>query len=583
MDRITHSSKNQPKKEKKPTKKTSKLENTTSLGSNPTSEVYSNTVLIANVTVDKLEINVEVIGVEASSSPNIFSNDEAGIEKMILCFYFYKVEGIRIFGKKSLCKGIAEKMIKYGIKILMGGEISLSKSKNKNQERKKMEGMPVLNEFVAGIDIGKTLIYVAVPPHLAKDHIRVFGTNTEDLVDIVKWLKEININSVAMESTSVYWVPLYDLCEKSNIKPFIVNPKHVKMLPGRKTDVVDAQWLLKLLACGLLNGGFVPPIEIRLIRDLCRYRQDLMDQCGDHLNRIHKMLSLMNIQLGNVISDISGKSGMLIIKAILNGERNPKVLAEMADSRCENTEAHIAKALHGMYNESYLFIMNSELNFFENCNSKILKLELKMKELLEALPDVPNLPPLPEVKKKQKKRTYRRSPYSFDLRKLLYQKFSVDLTIIKGIDSSTAAVILLETGGSMDAFPTSKHFASWSGLSPGNKISGGKVLSGKAPKKFSRVGQALRNAANSNYRSESFFGSYMRRLNMRGKTRKSACKATAHKMGDSIYKMMKFGQQYVEIGAKAYEKKYRERKIASCKKILEENGYDCEDLKQKNG
>jgi transposase len=446
---------------------------------------------------------------------------------------------------------------------------------------KSLSGIPVINTNVAGIDIGKSVIYVAVPPNMAKDHVRAFATFTADLNELVAWLKSLHITAVAMESTSIYWVPLYDLLEEEGINVSLINPKNVKMIPGRKTDVLDSQWLMRLLACGLLQASFIPPLEMRPLRELARYRQDLMDRAADCLNRMHKMLSLMNIQLDNVISDISGKTGQAIIKAILSGNRDYKEMAKLADKNCKSTEEEIIRALHGTYKEEHMFILAEEFRMYESINVQIIKTENKIKELLERIPDA-NVEPLPKSLKRIRKKTdYNRSPYCFDLRALLYKKFGYDLTVYSGIDSSTAATIIFETGGKVDAFPTHKHFASWLGVCPGNKVSGGKRLSGRAPKKFNRAGQALRIAANANYHADSAMGGYLRRLMRRGKSKKVARKATANKLSLMIYNTIKFGHKYVEKGVEEYEKKYEEKRAKGYIKFLQEMGYDCSTIIKK--
>jgi transposase len=530
-------------------------------------------IYTANTTIGNT-IRVEVLYPAGPGQTHEFPNHEDGIEDF--CYFLIRelVKGVRLTGNKRNCSILAEKLVRQGIKPLI--------TNKKPYFGKKLEGMPILNDHVAGVDIGKSMIMVAVPPSFAEDHTRAFGTNTEDLEAIVEWLKELKIEKVAMESTSVYWIPLYDLLQLHKLEPLIINPKRVKMFPGRKSDVLDSQWLMRLLACGLLDAGFLPPLEMRALRDLARYRQDLMDRAGDSLNRMHKVLSVMNIQLGNVISDISGKSGTEIIRAIVNGECNAQILAALADRRCKKSPKEIAKALHGIFKREQVFMLKKEMNMYDHIHNMITDTEMEIKELLENLPDVPNLPPLPlRDKKHRTKREYDRSPYCFDMRTLLYQKFGKDLTRISGIEEGSAAVVLFETGGKVDAFPTDKHFASYSGLAPGTKISGGRTLSGKSPKKFSRVGQVCRIAAHANSKSNSFIGAHLRRYIRNGKTKKTARKATAHKINTMIYRMLKYDEEYVEKGAEACEKAYEERKINSCIRTLENMGYDCSKLVKK--
>lgn len=526
-------------------------------------------VYTANLDVGTSTIKVEVINPAKPCLVQEF--DHNGDFFMLFGFLLHEnVRGVRLKGKKNVCLHLAEQCLKRGIRPLMA-----SFQKKSKRGKGKLEGLPVINQYVAGIDIGKSVIYVAIPPQFDEDHTRAFTTFTDDLEAIVTWLKNHKIEKVAMESTSVFWMPLFLLCEENGIKPTLVNPKLVKMLPGRKTDVLDSQWLMRLHACEMLPASFIPPKEMQALRDLARYRQDLMGRGADSLNRIQKMLSMMNIQLGCVLSDVSGKSGMAIITAIVNGERNPDRLAALADDHCKHTKEEIARALHGAYSEAPILIMKLELDAYKFYHQVILTTELKIKELLEKLPNKADLRPLPErTKARKKKREYNQSPYCFDLRPMLYQKFGYDLTIISGIEESSAATIIFETGGNLDAFPTERHFSSWSAISPGNKISGGKVLSGKAPKKFSRVGQALRVAAHANYRSDNDTGAYLRRQVRKGKSKKSARKATAHRLGIQVYNIMKYGQEYVERNSEDYEKAFEERRLLAMEKALKSAGYE---------
>lgn len=534
---------------------------------------------VADIKIQSFKLTITSEKTKGVNSEIEFTNTPEGHECMFAHFKYERVKGVRLVGKKKECYELANICLKKGIRPLISNG-----KKEKNSADKALKDIPVINQHVAGIDIGKSLIVVAVPPQLAVDHTQAFGTFTDDLEAIVEWVKELGITEVVMESTSVYWAPLFDLFERQGIRAILVNPSRVKMIPGRKTDVLDAQWLMRLLACGLLSSSFIPPMNMRALRDLSRYRHDLIGRAGDCLNRMQKALSLMNIQISLVLSDISGKSGLSIIKAIVNGERNVNTLINLVEKGCKCTPDEMRRALRGTYSEENIYILKSELNLFEYMHRSIIENEIKIKELMEKLPDVPNLESLGASSKRlQKKTAYNRSPYIFDLRSLLYTKFGYDLTKLPGIDSATAAVIIFETGGgNMDAFPTEKHFISWAGLAPGNKISGGKALSGRAPKKFSRVGQALRIASNACFKAETAMGAHLRRLISNGKTKKTARKATAHKIGILIYNTMKFGQEYVDKGVEAYEKNYEKQKINSCFRTLKSYGYvDCDKLQRK--
>jgi len=529
-------------------------------------------VYTASLKIGTSKSILEIFNPESNSSVYEFGQTSEDIEDLISTLNREAVKGVQLQGKKNICRIIADKILKCGIRPLIA---DTEKQQNKKSNGSGIKGIPVIDEHVAGIDIGQSVIYVAVPPNLDKNHTRVFGTFTDELEAIVSWLKELNIKTVAMESTSIYWIPLFELCERAGIKPLIVNPKHVKMLPGRKSDVLDAQWLMRLLACGLLKGGFIPPQPFRALRDLARHRHDLTDRGGDSLNRVHKMLELMNIKLSCVVNDISGKSGLSIIRAIIQGIRDPYELAQLADKQCKRTVEEFKKALTGTFSEEHIFVMKQEMDIYEYFHNAVVGTELKIKELLEKLPDAPDLAPLPtRTKKRRNKKEYNRSPYCFDLRPLLYRKFGRDLTVVSGIEEASAAVILFETGGNFDSFPTLKHFASWCAVSPGCKISGGKMLSGKSPKKFSRVGQVFRIAANSNYKSQNATGAFMRKLTRNGKSGKAVRKATAHRICAYVWDIVKHGQEYSEKSAEAYEKQYEERKLMAMTKTLKSMGYE---------
>jgi transposase len=543
--------------------KSSKLNQKNLLNSYNASSSQGKPIYSANLWIDKSIVKIEVLN--QNNVKREFKNTPENIQSILSIFLTEDVKGVRLSGNRRERDLLAVTLLQNKIRPLISDF----------NDSRAIKGFSVIKEHVAGIDIGKTIIYVSISPDLDEYHTRAFGTFTDDLESLVSWLKEHNIQEVAMESTSIFWQPLFAICEKNGIIPLLVNPKKVKMLPGRKTDVLDSQWLRRLLSCGLLEGAFIPSQQICEMRDMARHRQDLMERSATCLNLIHKMLAQMNLQLSNVLSDISGKSGMNIIRAIIKGERDPNILATLIDKRCRCSEEEVARALKGTYNESLIFMMKNDLEIYEKINEMIIKEELKIKELLERLPDKPNPPPSSANPKRQRKKAeYNRSPYSFDMRGLLRKKFGYDLTVLIGIDDSIAATIIFETGGNVDAFPTKKHFASWNATCPGNKKSGAKELSGKGPKKFSRVGQALRIAANSNYHADSATGAYLRRLQRKGKCKKVARKASAHKISDQVYNMMKFGQIYVEKGAAEYEKAYKERKVKAMMKELRELGFD---------
>lgn len=404
----------------------------------------------------------------------------------------------------------------------------------------------------AGIDIGSASHYVAVPPDRADESVREFKSFTEDLEALADWLRACEVDTVAMESTGVYWIPLYELLESRGFTVYLVNARHVKNVSGRKSDVLDCQWLQQLMSYGLLSGAFRPRDEICALRSLSRQRDMLIKYQSQHVQHMQKSLAQMNVQLSNVISDITGLTGQNIIRAIIAGERDPVKLARLRHERIRASEADIAKSLKGNWREEHLFALKQAITLYDAYDAAVAECDRQIQAQLERLYRHA-APPEPE-----RKRGRPRNPTTFDLRTALLRTCGVDLTRINGIETTTALKVIAEVGPDLSRFKSAKHFASWLGLCPGTRISGGKVLSGATKRTANRLAQALRMAAFALSRSKSALGAYYRRLAGRLDKAK-AITATAHKLARLIYTMMTKGTEYVDRGQDYYEERYRQR------------------------
>lgn len=427
-----------------------------------------------------------------------------------------------------------------------------------------------INLSAGGIDIGAKEIVVA-----ANGMVRTFGTYTSDLKEITKWLLECNVDCVAMEATGIYWIPLYEILEATNIRPILVNTRNIKNVSGRKSDVSDAEWLATLLSYGLLKGAFRPNADILELRGYVRQRSLLIEHRSPHLLHMDKALIQMNLRLSNVISDLVGMSGMLIIRAIINGQRDPKKLAALSSDRCKNSKDVIEKSLEGHYKEEQVFALKQAVDAYDFYTGQIRECEKHIEKVLEKLEcvKVSSLPEELTNKPKKEKRNASKNAYKFDAWKLTCSLTGCDLTKINGINEQTAVLIISEIGIDMTCWSTEKHFTSWLGLCPDNKISGGKILKSRTKRSRNKIRQALKLAAYSLHANKSALGAYFRR--MRGKHGvEKAIVATAHKMARHIYRMLKYGQIYDDIGQEKYEKQQRDRILKGLQKKAAELGYE---------
>ena len=418
--------------------------------------------------------------------------------------------------------------------------------------------IPILNPNAAGMDIGADEIYVAVPADRDGQPVQRFATFTNELGRLSEWLKQCRIDTVAMEATGVYWIPVYQILETSGFEVCLVNARYFQNVPGRKTDVSDCQWLQRLHSAGLLRGSFRPAQEVCVLRSLTRHRDNLIRRASTHVLHMQKALDQMNVQLHHVLSDITGLSGLAILDAILAGERDPRVLAQLRDGRVKASEETMVQALTGDYRAEHLFTLKQSLaayrqyqKFMRACD---LEIERQLKQF-EAKVDVKVAPLAPP--KVRRKKLFGNEP-KFDLRSHLYRIFGVDLTAVPGISVLTAHTILAEVGPDISKFRSASAFASGLGLCPHNDISGGKVLSVKTRHVNNRAALALRMAANALLRSESPLGDFFRR--MRAKLgAPAAITATAHKLARIVFHMLSKREAYDDAILSKNERCFRAR------------------------
>lgn len=432
------------------------------------------------------------------------------------------------------------------------------------------QGLKLVNPSAAAIDIGSTMHMAAVNPDSSELPIRSFGTFTQDLHQLAEWFQSCGVTSVVMESTGVYWIPAFEILEQHGFEVILVNARYAKNVPGRKTDVSDAGWLRQLHSYGLLRGSFRPEAQIATLRAYLRQRERLVEYAAAHIQHMQKALMEMNLQLHHVVSDITGATGMRIIRAIVAGERNPDVLASYRDIRCHSPVETIRASLVGNDRDEHIFALAQSLELYDFYQEKILACDLKLEEALTSVTvrDGKQLPPMPKVRTKTKQVN---AP-SFDVRAALYGVMGVDLTQIHGLGPSLALKLISECGTDLRAWPTAKHFTSWLCLAPGNKISGGKLLSSRTRRSSSRAAALLRLAATTIGRSETALGAFYRRLSGRiGKQK--AVTATARKIAVLFYNTIRFGMAYIDPGADAYEERYRIRVLANLQRRAKTLGF----------
>ena len=425
--------------------------------------------------------------------------------------------------------------------------------------------LTITHPNAAGIDVGSASHFVAVPPDRDETPVREFPSFTADLNALADWLDACKVDTVAMESTGVYWIPLFELLESRGFTVLLVNARHVKNVSGRKSDVLDCQWLQQLMSYGLLSGAFRPTEQVCVLRSLWRQRAMLLRGQGRAVQHMQKALTQMNVQLANVISDVVGETGQKILRAIVAGERDGQVLGAMKNARIHASIDEIAKSLQGNWRAEHLFALKQALGTFDFAGTQLVECDCEIEQQLQCLKAHEGEP----AKGKQRGRS--RNAPQFDLRVQLFKMCGVDLTRIDGIDVTTAMAVISETGTDMSRFPTVGHFASWLGLCPGTKITGGKVMSGKTKRCANHAAQALRLAAAALRPSQSALGAYFRRMCSR-MDKPKAITAAAHKLARLIYTMLTKGEEYTDQGQDYYEERYRERVLRQLAQRAEKMG-----------
>lgn len=464
----------------------------------------------------------------------------------------------------------------------MNKDTSIGPNQSKHKKSNFKAGLPKhlehINTMAAGIDVGSKSHFVAVPEGCTDVCVREFQSFTSDLHELANWLESCGITTVAMESTGVYWIPLFEILESRGFEVLLVDARGVKNVSGRKTDVLDCQWLQQLHTYGLLSGAFRPSEQVCALRAYMRQRNMLIQQMASHIQHMQKALSQMNIQLHNVISDITGETGMMIIRAIVNGERDPKLLATYRNYRCQSSLVIIEKSLTGNYRDEHVFALSQALELFDIYQNKIAACDEKIEKHLAVFEDATidkNEMNTDGTQLKIKKKTAKKSKNapSFDLGSHLIRMVGVDLTTIPGLEAYSVLKIISEIGLDLNRWKSRKQFASWLGLCPGNKVSGGKRLSGRSKRTANYAASALRMAASTLHHSHSALGAFFRRLKSRIGAPK-ATTATAHKLATIIFNMIRNKVEFIETGADYYEKQYRERMVKNLSMRAKTLGFD---------
>lgn len=432
--------------------------------------------------------------------------------------------------------------------------------------------LPLVNHHAAGLDIGSDEIWGAVPPDRASEPTQRFGTYSPDLEALADWLLACHIETVALESTGVYWIPIYELREERGLQVYVVNARHLKNVPGRKTDWLDCQWIQRLHSFGLLSGSFRPEGEMCALRAYLRHRASLVEHRAAHIQHMQKALLQMNVQLTQVLSDITGETGLAIIRAIVAGERDATTLAQWRDKRCKHTAAEIAKALSGHYRAEHVFALKQALALYDFYTTQMVECDAEVERQFQAMPPASD-EALPPLDTRDKRDSHSKNAPSYDARTLLYRLTGVDLVAISGLNALSVQTIVSEVGTDLSRFASEKHFCSWLGLAPHTDISGGKVLRSRTLKTRNRAGQAFRMAAQSVSRSrESSVGAFYRKLKARVGPQQ-AIVATAHKLARIFYHMLKHRTPFHDIGADEYEQRTREREVAHLEKKAAKLGF----------
>jgi len=428
------------------------------------------------------------------------------------------------------------------------------------EQARAFAGMHQIHPNAAGVDIGAKEIMVCVNGADASQIVRAFGSYTVDLQAIGKWLREHGAETVAMESTGVYWIPLFEELERQGFHCCLISSRSLRRVPGRKSDVADCQWIQTLHSYGLLESSFRPEADLVALRTLLRHRAKLIQHRAPHILHMQKALLQMNIQLSQVLSDVAGITGLKIIRAIVEGERDPRKLAGLRNYRCKKDEEEIAKALTGTWREEHLFILKQSLEFYDFYSQQIKTCDAEIERTYGLIRPDWEAGELQLLADKKRHSHSKNAPQEVEVCRHLKRICGVDLTAVHGISASLAQTIVIEVGTDMSKFPNEKHFSSWLGLAPKNEISGGKVLKTRTIKTRNRAGQAFRLAAGSVMRADCAFGAFYRRQKARLGPAQAAV-ATAHLIARVVYRMLKYKMEYEPLSVVEYEKRYREQQL----------------------
>jgi transposase len=440
---------------------------------------------------------------------------------------------------------------------------------------RRQRGLSPIHPAAAAIDIGATMHVAAVGPDRDPEPVRTFKTFTEDLHRLAEWFVHCGVKTIVMESTGVYWIPVYEILEQRGLEVLLVNARDAKHVPGRKTDVSDAQWLQRLHEYGLLRGSFRPQGELAALRAYLRHRERLLDYAAAHIQHMQKALTQMNLQLHHVVTDVTGVTGMRIIRAIVAGERDPGTLASYRDPHCHASVGTIRQALVGNDREEHIFALTQALELYDVYQTKVAACDVRIAAVLERLRKTAPKPTekLPAARHK----TQQPNAPAFTAREALYAVLGIDLTQIHGLGPYLALKLIGECGTDLSAWPSAKHFTSWLALAPHNKISGGKVLSSRTRRSGNRAAALLRLAATTVGRTDTALGAFYRRLSGRvGKAK--AVTATARKIAVLFYNALRHGMDYADPGASYYEERYRQRVLSNLHRRAKSLGYTLQQI-----
>jgi transposase len=451
--------------------------------------------------------------------------------------------------------------------------------KEKRTRARSSGRLSTINEHAAGLDVGSTFHVVAVRGDQDDKPVRTFRSFSGDLHQMADWLKSVGIKTVAMESTGVYWIPVFEILEARGFEVLLVNARDVKNVPGRKTDVNDAQWLQQLHQHGLLRGSFHPRADVAQLRTYLRLRERMVEYAAAHVQHMQKALMQMNVQLHHVVSDITGATGLRIVRAIVAGIHAPEELATYRDVRCGASEETIREALTGNYRAEHVFGLKQALELWDFHQAKVAECDVEIEAVLKSLNKTHVEPerPIPAVRHAKA-----RNEPKFDVRSALYTLLGADLSQIHGFGPYTVLRLVAECGDDMKKWPTAKHFTSWLTLAPGNKISGGRVLSSKTRRSSNRAAALLRIAAVNIGKTQTALGAFYRRLSARvGKAK--AVTATARKLAVLFYRALRFGLAYADPGAGYYEERYKHRVIENLQRRARGLGFTLVEIPETGG